>query len=314
MAAIRDNVRPPAGHEQRLERVGGVLDWKSWFAPLKLDVHGHTRTQRMRQAGVDAIHCFRFVRRENCGRPCGWPWPAATFPGDPQGHPGDVWLLGMMHLSGAVLTEDLLFCPHSSFECLAKAAPGARPLLKVDRGTAKEFEKTAQAVEKEPWRLHRAAAYIRQLIAEPLAPAPPSTAWLWHWAGRPAGGLEWPTAVAAGDFGGVGEDKTPGELVIEDGLAPRGKRTRTTERTPPEVVAAPAVPPPIPAAGDVDAPAPVDAPASAEPPRPAGRRPRAPLCPGLGCGKCRRSRMGCRACKAKLGWFEVAPGRWEHGE
>ena len=319
MAVIRDHVRQPAGHEQHIERVGGVLDWKSWFAPLKLDVHGHTRTRRMRQAGVDAIHCFRFVRRENCGRPGGWPWPAATCPGDPLGHPCDVWLLGMMHMSSADLSEDLLFCRHSSFECLPTSAPGALPLLNVDGGTAREFEKTARAVEKEPWRLHRAAAYIRQLIAEPLAPAPPSVAWLWGWAGRPAGGLEWPTAVVAGDFCGIGEAKTPGALVIEDGLAPRGKRKRTTECRPPEIegeaapavqpvddVAAPAVPPPV--AGVVGAPA------SVEPPRPARRRPTTPLCPGLGCAKCRRSRFGCRACKAKLGWFEVAPGQWEHHE
>ena len=183
MAVTRDNVRQPVGHEQHIERVGGVLDWKSWFAPLKLDVHGHTRTQRMRQAGVDAIHCFRFVRRENCGRPCGWPWPEPTGPGDPLGHPGDVLLLGMMHLSGKALTENLLFCPHSSFECLGKAAPGARPLLTPDRSTAKEFEKTAQAVEREPWRLHRAAADLRQLIAELPAPAPPSMAWIWEWIG-----------------------------------------------------------------------------------------------------------------------------------
>ena len=311
MVAIRDTVRQPAGHEQHLERIGGVLDWKSWFAPLKLDVHGHTRTHRMRQAGVDALHCFRFVRRENCGRPGGWPWPEPAGPGDPLGHPGDVMLLGMMHWSGTALAENLLFCPHSSFECLDNAAPGARPLLTPDRSTAKEFEKTAQAVEKEPWRLHRVAAYLRQLIVEPPAPAPPSTAWLWNWVGQPAGGLAWPTAVSPADFGGVGEDKTPAELMIEDGLAPRGKRMRTTERGPPDVVAAPAVPPPIPAAGDVDAPASVDAPA-AEPPRPEGRRPAAPLCPGLGCGKCRRSRMGCRVCKARFGWFEVALGHWEH--
>ena len=142
MAAIRDHVRPPAGHEQRIECVGGVLDWKSFFAPLKLDVHGHTRTHHMRQAGVGAIHCFRFVRREHCGRPGGWPWPAATCREDPLGHPCDVCLLGMMHTSGADLAENLLFCRHSSFEHLAVAAP----LLRADQGTAKEYEKTALAV------------------------------------------------------------------------------------------------------------------------------------------------------------------------
>jgi len=329
MAAIRDNVRPPAGHAQHIEKVGGVLNWKSFFAPLKLDVHGHTRTHRMRQAGVDAIHCFRFVRRENCGRPGGWPWPPTTCPEDPLDHPCDVWLLGMMHMSGTALAENLLFCRHSSFECLAKSAPDALPLLKLDGGMAKEFEKTAKAVEQEPWRLHRAAAYIRQLIAEPPAPAPPSTSWLWHWAGRP-GGLEWPTTVVAENLCGIGEDKTPGELAIEDGRAPRTKRKRTTARRPPEGevapaepvadVAAPAVPPPTarvdaPASAE-DAPASAeDAPASAEPPPPPARRrtrTTTPLCPGLGCAKCRRSQLGCRVCKAKLGWFETALGQWEH--
>ena len=236
-----------------------------------------------------------------------------------------------MHMSVADLTGNLLFCRHSSFERLAVAAPGAPALLQADQGTAKEYEKTARAVEKEPWRLHRAAAYIRQLIAEPPAPAPPSVAWLWHWAGRPAGGPVWPTAVGAGDFRGLGEAKTPGELAIKDGLAPRGKRMRITERPPPEVEAAPAVEPPpavpaappadivaapaVPPPGIVDAPAVGEA-AAALPPPPARRaRPKAaasPLCPGLGCSKCRRSRMGCRTCKANLGWFEVAPGQWEH--
>ena len=43
-----------------------------------------------------------------------------------------------------------------------------------------------------------------------------------------------------------------------------------------------------------------------------GRKPL--LCPGLGCSKCRRSHMGCRACKAKMGWFEETPGQWTHRE
>ena len=75
LAVIRDTTVPPKPHVNHVDHVGGTRDWKGFFAALGLEVHGHTRTQRMKAAGVYASHCFRFVRRRKSGRPGGWPWP-----------------------------------------------------------------------------------------------------------------------------------------------------------------------------------------------------------------------------------------------
>ena len=320
---VRDQVRAPAGHQKHIELVHGVLDWKAFFQPLGLHVHGHTRTHRMREAGIDAVHCFRFVRHDHCGRPGGWQWPSDSI-GD---HAGDVILFAKMHMASEDLSERMVFCRNEAFHGLP-VAPVPVPLLRADAQTAKELEKTAVAVQRPPWLLARAAAYLRSLIVEPPLPEPPSVGWLWAPAAGP--GPEWAGAVAPSEFRGVGEDKTPGALEVEDRLI--GKRRRTSEpATPPAVAAlagdrvaalavgssgaAKAPPPP-----KAVVPAKVKAvPKAAKAPPPAVSKAKAtaakaaaPLCPGLGCGKCRRSPNGCRECKRRNGWFEVSPGKWEH--
>lgn len=310
--AVVGQVRPPKRHQNHIEWVSGVLDWKGFFDALGLQFHGHTRTRQMRQSGVDAVHCFRFVRSENLGRPGGWQWPDGPWCAGE--HPCDVLLLAKMHMADTVVTETFPFCRNESFLCLG-AGPASVPLVATDPATAKEYEKTAAAVAAAPWRLDRAAAYLRVLVAEPPAPEPLSVGWLWS--AQPPRPL-WPATVAAEDFHGIGENKEPGPLMVHDRLAESGKRKRTTE-CPGGGVAAPAVgaalaeapPPLVPKALPVAPPvAPMAPPPKAAPERP----PRTPLCPGLGCPKCRFTSFGCRKCKAKLGWHETTPGRWERRE
>jgi len=324
--AVVGQVRPPRRHVNHVERVFGVLDWKGFFDALGLQVHGHTRTAHMRQRGVDAVHCFRFVRSEDLGRPGGWTWPDG--PTCASEHPRDVLLLAKMHMASQELTETLLFCRNDSFLRLG-ATPQPVPLVATDPATAKEYEKTAAAVEQAPWRLERAASYLRTLAAEPPAPVPLSVDWLWS---PPTPRPQWAATVTEDDVRGIGEDKAPGPLTVHDRLA---KRRRTTECPGDNRVAAPAVngvaapavgaalavkakaPPPLVAKAKPVAQVPVAKapPAKAAPkhgPQPPRARPRAPLCPGLGCPKCRHSAFGCRQCKASLGWHQTAAGHWEH--
>ena len=141
-----------------------------------------------------------------------------------------------MHMADTVVTETFPFCRNESFLCLG-AGPASVPLVATDPATAKEYEKTAAAVAAAPWRLDRAAAYLRVLVAEPPAPEPLSVGWLWS--AQPPRPL-WPATVAAEDFHGIGENKEPGPLMVHDRLAESGKRKRTTE-CPGGGVAAPAV-------------------------------------------------------------------------
>ena len=314
--AVVSQVRPPERHQNHVEWVSGVLDWKGFFDALGLQVHGHTRTRQMRQAGVDAVHCFRFVRSEEIGRPGGWTWPES--PPCQVEHPRDVLMLAKMHMADEALTETFVFCRNASFSRL-EAGPRPVPLVATDTATAKEYEKTAAVVAQPPWRLERAAAYLRALAAEPPAPEPLSVGWLWS--PRPPI-PHWPGSLEAGDLRGIGDDKEPGRLEVHDRLADNGKRRRTTECLS-DGLAAPAVgaalavkakaPPPLaPKALPVAPPlAPKAPPAKAAPKRPAART---PLCPGLGCPKCRHSAGGCAKCKRALGWHETSPGCWERKE
>ena len=331
---IRDHVRPPKGHQHQIEHIMGALNWKAFFKALGIDVHGHTRTSRMRDAGVDALHCFRFVRSEHLGRPCGWEFPELSQATKGE-HPRDVMLLAKMHIASTKLEEQLVFCHHESFQRLADR-PVVAPLVPVDARTASEYEKTAQAVAKQPWGLHRAAQYLRGLIGPLPDPAPPSVDWLWQ--PGPLDAPTWPTSVGPSDLRGLGEAKTPGRLEVHDLFAEDvAKKRRRTEcppppqagpadassgdpaGPPPPAVAALAVaePPPRPPAPTPKATAAKAKPAAAPKAKPAAKaKAKAsagpPLCEGLGCGKCRFSVNGCRQCKKRLGWLEVAPGKWEH--
>ena len=76
LAVVRDQVGAPKQHQKHLELVRGVCDWKAFFEPLGLSVHGHTRTHAMREKGVDAVHCFKFQRSGD------WPpWRLGVAPG-----------------------------------------------------------------------------------------------------------------------------------------------------------------------------------------------------------------------------------------
>eukprot|EP00969_Alexandrium_andersonii_P055543 2447488-Alexandrium_andersonii.AAC.1 len=63
MGEARSKLEPQSGRKVVEEEVPGARDWKTFFADLQMDVHGHARAPAMRRAGVDAARCFRFVRR-----------------------------------------------------------------------------------------------------------------------------------------------------------------------------------------------------------------------------------------------------------
>ena len=310
LAVIRDQVGAPKQHQKHLELVRGVCDWKAFFEPLGLSVHGHARTHAMREKGVDAVHCFKFQRSDDCGRPGGWVWPQV----DCLGGPRDVVLTAKMHMSSVEVCEHMVFCHDEAFQRLPPTQPAPVPLRHADAQQVKEYEKTAVAVHRAPWHMARAAQYLRSLVAEPPPPEPPSAGWFWEPA---TPGPQWPNALALSDVRGLGEDKEPGALMVEDRVF---KVRRTTDRPPPDVAA-------LAASSSSAVPTAAKAPPAAAPAPPAappavpkakakakGKAQALPLCPGLGCGKCRWSPNGCRQCKWRKGWVEVDPGKWERFE
>ena len=85
--------------------------------------------------------------------------------------PFDVILLVKQWASDTALSQPpLLLLPASAALRLCPNSLGVSVCRTITDSERKEFEKTASAVGKSPWNLHRAAAWLREYISPDYAP------------------------------------------------------------------------------------------------------------------------------------------------
>lgn len=131
-----------------------------------------------------------------------------------------------------------------------------------------EYKKTAALVEKAPWRLFEAAAYLRALVEnnqqQVMHRAP-----LLHFIGSGGRSLSSRPVAYPGEWEAFAP-RTPTQVVVKGGGPPQPKRRRIWSKTPAKLVAE-VVP----------------------------SQPGADGLPPLGCSKCRLSPNGCAQCKKR---------------
>jgi hypothetical protein len=159
--------------------------------------------------------------------------------------------------------EDFEFLPSVPTEVLARNDLPVR--------SCEEYLKTASLVEKPPWRLREAAAYLRSLVdnnqRKVMHRAP-----LLHFVGNGGRSLPSVPAVYPGEWEAFAP-RTPTQVVVRAAAPALPKRRRLRTKTPGDPSPAPV------AAQDV-------------PPELDALRP-------LGCSKCRQSARGCAQCKKR---------------
>ncbi|CAK0867742.1 unnamed protein product [Prorocentrum cordatum] len=141
--------------------VDGSRDWKSLLENLGMQLHGHT--------GPKAPHQFMLVRRSHLVEDGatdlivsrgGWGI-------DVEDHPDDVILLTKAFMRDTQLSQmPVLFIPHKVLHELGSAAPTeVNPRNEIPDQHRTKYLTTAREIEKEPWALKRAAAYLREWVA-----------------------------------------------------------------------------------------------------------------------------------------------------
>ena len=169
------NLKPVRGRDLVVEILRGTMDFSQWQQPLGVQMTGITSTWCEKTAN----HVWRFVKRSDIALYVQPQLPWEVEPGCEQWQgfeqlPNDVVALYKESMHSSALSQmPLLVLPAGLMSGnLSKddLKPAARKLLS-DR-EKQEFLKTAGAIEKEPWNLHRGAAYLRQLVGDQDKPLP----------------------------------------------------------------------------------------------------------------------------------------------
>ena len=162
-ACLDRKVRAPRGRSQNVQIIEATINWKAHYSGLPM-LAGHTQTAGKTAAGLEAAHSFRFMRRADV------PGDIDSIFSDPP-DPDDAVLLVRQYLSDADLIQrPMVFCPVAMYRRLAPPSALA-PRSTLSGRQQNEFAKTAAAIVQPPWRMHKASAYLTELIGSNAAGA-----------------------------------------------------------------------------------------------------------------------------------------------
>lgn len=203
-----------------------TIDFQAFLANLPVKVGGHTQTYQKTMRHEESVHVFTFQRRETLAD--SWSSQVVeTFPDEPPS-PNDI-IMGTRHYmsSAGDSQPPMVFIPVSAWVDLPAEAPqmlcSRKPFS--DKQT-KELRKTADIVEKRPWEMRAAAAYLRDLVSqdpESDSALPPSMPWVLKGARDDVCAAEAPSALLGDDFAWV-EQKRPAAVHVTAVAAPNSGR------------------------------------------------------------------------------------------
>ncbi len=289
---IRQFVPTARAREQIIEKMEAFRDWTEYFQALQVMCHGH--------AGKGSPQCFKIVRRSQLFLPEGMVVDKSHFAKDVEERADDAVVVVKRFMHDTKISQQpVLLLPAIFAERLGEGGPRERVQRNpFSERSAREYRKTATAVEQDPWFLRKAAVYLRDLVdqnsADPACSQPPLKKLSFVFQTGRAADEEHP----AMKWKLFAPEEPTGNIVTVESAGPKTQKK-----------AAPAHPP---------------AKASTAPPDPAAppptrrvllKRVRSPP-PGLladgktlGCSKCRRASNGCGKCRRKAG-VEVRDGVW----
>ncbi|CAJ1336707.1 unnamed protein product, partial [Effrenium voratum] len=159
---LREEFKPIRGRLLKVELLEGALNFKEYLNQLTVEIGGLVTTH---WETADANHCWRFIRRSDLplyDDKTQESWAPVEIPGENYTHSPEDCVLLVKHLvnSESLSQHPLILLPAAFGEYLKKPLTTLPRNLIADRAK-KEFLRTACAVEKEPWDLHRAAAALR---------------------------------------------------------------------------------------------------------------------------------------------------------
>ena len=149
----------------RVVQIGALYNWEDYFAALGIAPHNHTQNPGMKPKSEEACHVFRFQRRDRMSFRPGQE-PHSVFVDPPAAD--DVILVTKHYLgSESWAQEPEVFCPGARFRELPAEGPLPIPgRTRFGARQVKEFGKTALAVEQSPWNMWRAAKWLRALVQD----------------------------------------------------------------------------------------------------------------------------------------------------
>ena len=165
---IKQGVAPVRGRTQVCKCITASYDWQAFFSAMgniKGLITGHTETQHTKARGEEAVHFWRFMRRENVELGV----PIVEWPGYPQ-HPRDVVLLVKFYVSSTDTCDQLkVFLPAQVLAKLPDKPDQMTCRLEFSERHIKEIEKTAAFVRKAPWSMEAAGLYVDTLVKNNMA-------------------------------------------------------------------------------------------------------------------------------------------------
>ena len=149
-----------------VEKVDGAQDFTQWLSSLPT-FHGHVPARGAAKRGEDACHCFKWVRRESLNDDLASQVDDSSFAGH-EPHPRDTILLVKQYMASDELSQQPLLCLPWSEDLMARFAEKpvriTIPRSIFSKKQAQEFLRTAKVCEEEPWKLQKAAKYLRNLV------------------------------------------------------------------------------------------------------------------------------------------------------
>eukprot|EP00969_Alexandrium_andersonii_P287337 12703036-Alexandrium_andersonii.AAC.1 len=96
-------------------------------------------------------------------------------------HEQDIILGVKLFLASESYAQKLqVFCPNSAWECLPPEGPGVAQQGAFSAVEQQEFRKTAAAISKAPWCMHRAAKVLLEAASGQAGGSPPAVPWVFH--------------------------------------------------------------------------------------------------------------------------------------
>ena len=131
---------------------------------LDLKWRGHTTTKWTKLRDEEAVRVFRFTKRKKLSQEA--QADIVSDFEDPES-PDDVIVLFKMNISSSNYSGKPTVClPHCRLKRLAEGNPPVALRAEFSVDTLREFEKTASVIEKRPWSMNKAAAFLRNMCEQ----------------------------------------------------------------------------------------------------------------------------------------------------
>ena len=101
---LQHHHKPRQGRALVIEKINAAFDFKAYYEPLQVDMHGHTQTHSLNQQSKEACHVWRFVKRRNCH----WDGPISTCWPDIAADPNDIILLVKRRICDGSYSQEFL--------------------------------------------------------------------------------------------------------------------------------------------------------------------------------------------------------------